>query len=53
MKRKIPWNTLTIGIAILSFAFVISMVDYGTLLSFLYPLFGYISLVFLLLLIIR
>jgi len=53
VKRKIPWNTLTIGIAILSFAFVISMVDYGTLLSFLYPLFGYISLVFLLLLIIR
>lgn len=53
VKRKIPGNTLTIGMAILSVAFAISMVDYGTLLSFLYPLFGYISLVFLLLLIIR
>ena len=31
-------------------AFIISQIEYGKLLSFLYPLFGYISIIFILLL---
>lgn len=50
LKKVTSIKTLYIGIGILSVAYFISKIDYGKLLSTLYPLFGYISLVFLLLL---
>lgn len=53
VKKKLSIHSLFIGIGILSIAFFISQIDYGTLLSVLYPLFGYISLIFLLLLFVR
>lgn len=53
VKKIIPTSTFTSGFAFLTISFFISQIDYGVLLSALYPLFGYISLVFLLLLFLR
>jgi len=53
LKKWLPFKTIFVGILIFSVTYLISKIDYSTLLSTLYPLFGYISLVFLVLLIIR
>jgi uncharacterized membrane protein YkvI len=45
---KIPSIMIVIGI--LSIAYVISQLGYGSLISFLYPLYGYMSLILLVLL---
>lgn len=50
IKKILNIRTVYIGIMILSVTYMISKIDYGVLLSTLYPLFGYISLIFLLLL---
>ncbi|HEY4552295.1 MAG TPA: hypothetical protein VIG80_03810 [Bacillaceae bacterium] len=47
IRRYIPVHSLWIHASILLLVFAISQVNYGTLLGVLYPLFGYISLVFL------
>ncbi|RHW31413.1 hypothetical protein D1B31_22290 [Neobacillus notoginsengisoli] len=50
IKKIIPLNTMTITTGIFAVSYFASLIHYGTLLSFLYPLFGYVSLVFLVLL---
>ncbi|MGG0720372.1 hypothetical protein ABE096_22730 [Robertmurraya massiliosenegalensis] len=50
IKTFLRWPTLVIVGGILAIAFVISQVEYGTLLSYLYPIFGYISIIFIILL---
>lgn len=45
---RLPQLVTVIGIFVITF--FISLINYGTLLSLLYPLFGYISLIFLVLL---
>lgn len=47
LKQYLPIPTI-ISVAVLFLvSYVISLVNYGTLLSYLYPLFGYICMVFL------
>ncbi|WP_019242506.1 MULTISPECIES: YkvI family membrane protein [Bacillus] len=50
IKEYVPINSMLIFISLLLGALLISTIQYGKLLSFLYPLFGYVSLLFLLLL---
>ncbi|MGG5253145.1 YkvI family membrane protein [Neobacillus sp. SM06] len=50
MKQYVPIPTIVSVIFIFSIAYIISLVDYGELLSYLYPLFGYVSLLFFILL---
>ncbi len=54
LERQIQKHLKLPSMLIVSFLFLIcyfiSLIDYGTLLSFLYPVFGYISLVFMVLL---
>lgn len=53
LRTILPYsNYLLIG-GIITVSYLISLVGYGSLISFLYPLFGYISLVLLFLLMIR
>ncbi|CAI9389950.1 YkvI family membrane protein [Niallia sp. Sow4_A1] len=48
LRSFIPLPSMVIIGGIILVSYLISFVQYGTLLSFLYPIFGYISLVFLL-----
>lgn len=50
IKKIIPLNTISITAGIFAISYIASLIHYGTLLSFLYPLFGYVSLAFLILL---
>ncbi|MGE8206689.1 YkvI family membrane protein [Heyndrickxia sp. NPDC080065] len=50
MQQYISIHTIWIYIGIIIIVLMISKINYGTLLSYLYPLFGYISLVFMILL---
>lgn len=50
LKRYMPFPSMWILIFLFSGVYMISLVKYGTLLGVLYPLFGYVSIVFLLLL---
>ncbi len=54
LERQLRKYIALPGVIIVSFIFLcsyfISLVDYGTLLSYLYPVFGYISIAFILLL---
>ena len=47
IRRYIPVKSMWIHGGIMVIIMLISLVDYGTLLGYLYPLFGYVSLVFL------
>ena len=47
IRRYIPVRSMWIHGWIMVIIMLISLVDYGTLLGYLYPLFGYVSLVFL------
>ncbi|RWR12436.1 hypothetical protein QNH23_08990 [Siminovitchia fortis] len=53
IRSYLPIHSLWIYICLLSVVYVISLVKYGTLLEILYPLFGYISIGFLFLLLIK
>jgi len=53
LKPYVPVNSMFIYSVILVCAYVISVIPYSTLLSFLYPLFGYVSLLFLVLLFLK
>lgn len=53
LSRYIPVRSMIIYGGVLIIAFLISHIEYGKLLSYLYPLFGYISILFLFLLAIR
>lgn len=53
LHQHFPTKKIGIGLFIFIITFLISQINYGTLLSVLYPLFGSISLVFLILLIIK
>ncbi|WP_400246946.1 hypothetical protein AB3U99_08925 [Niallia sp. JL1B1071] len=48
LRSIIPLPSMVLIGGIILVSYLISFVQYGTLLSFLYPIFGYISLVFLL-----
>ena len=50
MQSYVRCKSMTIYVFILAASYFMSVIPYRTLLSFLYPLFGYISLVFLVLL---
>ncbi|MCH1627816.1 YkvI family membrane protein [Ferdinandcohnia quinoae] len=50
LKNIVRMPTIIIVIGILIIAYLISQLGYGSLISFLYPLFGYVSLVILILL---
>ncbi len=50
IKTFMPLPSLAIVGGILAIAFLISQIEYGTLLSYLYPVFGYISIIFIILL---
>ncbi|ALC91175.1 hypothetical protein AM500_16235 [Bacillus sp. FJAT-18017] len=50
LRKYLPLNTMTITAGIFIVSYAASLIHYGTLLSFLYPLFGYVSLAFLVLL---
>ena len=50
LKNVIKLPSIVIVFGILSIAYVISQLGYGSLISFLYPLFGYMSLILLILL---
>lgn len=50
IKSYISIHSLVIVAAIFMITFLISLVEYGILLSYLYPLFGYASIVFIILL---
>lgn len=53
IRKGTSSGSLVIATCILAVAYCISIVDYSTLLSTLYPLFGYISLAFLLILVFK
>ena len=53
INKTLQLKPLITGTAILIFAYFVSQIEYGVLLSILYPLFGYISLIFLFLLLIK
>ncbi|HYK72119.1 MAG TPA: GerAB/ArcD/ProY family transporter [Pseudoneobacillus sp.] len=50
LKRYIPLPSILIVSIIFMVTYFISLIDYSTLLSYLYPLFGYISLLFFIIL---
>ncbi|MHC0038635.1 YkvI family membrane protein [Pseudoneobacillus sp. C159] len=50
LKKYLSLPSMLIVLIIFIITYFISLVDYGTLLSYLYPLFGYISLLFIILL---
>ncbi|WP_042356421.1 YkvI family membrane protein [Bacillus rubiinfantis] len=50
LKEFMPISTLTSVSVIFIISYFISLVDYGTLLAYLYPLFGYICMIFFILL---
>ncbi|MBS4212045.1 MULTISPECIES: YkvI family membrane protein [Neobacillus] len=50
LKQYMPVPTLVSVTAIFTVSYLISLVNYGTLLSYLYPLFGYICMSFFILL---
>ncbi|AIE59453.1 YkvI [Bacillus methanolicus MGA3] len=50
LKKYVKAPSIIIVSGIFVIVFLISFVDYGTLLSYLYPIFGYISLFFIILL---
>lgn len=50
IKKYVPVKSIIIVLFIIAVASIISIVEYGKLLSYLYPVFGYISLLFLFLL---
>ncbi|WP_042349129.1 YkvI family membrane protein [Bacillus massiliigorillae] len=50
LQKYINVKSMSIFLALLLAAYLVSLIQYRTLLSVLYPLFGYVSLVFLLLL---
>jgi len=50
LHKYVNINRIWIFVFILFVALIISKMDYGTLLSYLYPLFGYISLIYMFLL---
>lgn len=50
MKKFIEIKTIFLGIIIFTVIYGFSKIDYGELLSTLYPLFGYMSIIFLILL---
>jgi uncharacterized membrane protein YkvI len=50
LKQYVEIPPLFSVVAIFSISYIISLIDYGRLLSYLYPLFGYVSLLFLALL---
>ncbi|RDU38384.1 hypothetical protein DRW41_02115 [Neobacillus piezotolerans] len=50
IRKYVPFHTITITAGIFAVSYAASLIHYGTLLSFLYPLFGYVSLLFLILL---
>lgn len=50
LRGYVKWPSIIIVMFIFLITYIISFVHYSTLLAWLYPLFGYISLVFLLLL---
>lgn len=50
ISQFIPVRSIWIHIAVIAVVYIIGRIEYGQLLGFLYPLFGYISLIFLLLL---
>lgn len=50
MSQKVHWPPGILYLIIFSAGFLLSQISYGTLLGFLYPIFGCISLVFLFLL---
>jgi uncharacterized membrane protein YkvI len=50
LKQYLPLPTIVSGTAIFLVSYLISLVNYGTLLSYLYPLFGYICMTFFILL---
>ncbi|OCA85629.1 hypothetical protein A8F94_12165 [Bacillus sp. FJAT-27225] len=50
LRKYIPLHPLAITAAIFAVSYGASLIHYGTLLSILYPLFGYVSLAFLVLL---
>ncbi len=53
IRGYVPYRSFWIYTGLLVAIYVISLVNYGTLLQLLYPLFGYISIGFLLLLLIK
>lgn len=53
VKQLIPIPAIVSIVFIFAVAYMISLIDYGKLLSYLYPLFGYVSLVFFVLLLMR
>lgn len=50
LKKYVSTSPIITVSGIFVIVFLISLVDYGTLLSYLYPVFGYISLIFMILL---
>lgn len=50
LKKNLHIPTIISVIAIFAITYFISMINYGTLLSLLYPIFGYVSLAFIVLL---
>jgi uncharacterized membrane protein YkvI len=50
LKQYLPIPTMVSVTLIFTVSYLISLVNYGTLLSYLYPLFGYICMVFFILL---
>jgi uncharacterized membrane protein YkvI len=50
LKQYVSVSTITSISGIFAISYVISLINYGKLLSYLYPLFGYISLIFIILL---
>ncbi|PLR97488.1 YkvI family membrane protein [Bacillus sp. T33-2] len=50
IQKYFPAPTIVIVAGIFIVTYLISLVNYGTLLSYLYPLFGYISIAFIILL---
>jgi uncharacterized membrane protein YkvI len=50
IKKYISLPSIVIVSAIFVICYFISLINYGTLLSYLYPIFGYVSLTFIILL---
>jgi uncharacterized membrane protein YkvI len=50
LQQYLPVPTMLSVTAIFALSYLISLVNYGTLLSYLYPLFGYICMIFFILL---
>lgn len=50
LRNYIPLPSMVTVLSIFSITYVISFINYGTLLSYLYPIFGYVSMFFIVLL---